>query len=67
MHWAGKFDGQRIYITKRKDRSPLLILYAETSRGKAKQLCQIGLKHFGDVDPEEPCVHLLGDLWRSSV
>lgn len=54
MYWQGRYDHKRISITKRKDRSPLLILYMDTNAGKTKQLCQLALKHFGDVDLEEP-------------
>jgi hypothetical protein len=56
--WEGvTSDGYKVTITRKEDRTPLLILYrygGETEKnGKLKQLCQVALKVFGDVeDPD---------------
>ena len=53
--WEGETkDGYKVMITRKADRTPLLILYRRAEgKAKEKQLCQVALKVFGDVeDPD---------------
>jgi hypothetical protein len=43
-----------VWITHRKDRTPILCLYEKTGGESAKQICQITIKHFGNPDEEVP-------------
>jgi len=49
--WEGEHEGSKIFITYRKDRSPILVLYKETDEDN-KQLCQVHVRHWGDAASE---------------
>ena len=46
-------DGADVYIARRADRSPLLVLFEEVSNGGTdkvtKQMCQVAIKQMGDI------------------
>ena len=55
--WDGVRGDDKLSI-KKPDRTPLLILFAHQNGEKAeKQLCQVALKVFGDVDAEDRLLH----------
>ena len=56
--WEGKMklDETRLTIKRKPDRTPLLILFKHPQGEKEKQLCQVAVKVFGDVDAQ--------DLWQ---
>ena len=56
--WEGVRGDAKLSIKKKPDRTPLLILFAHQNGEKAeKQLCQVALKVFGDVDAEDRLLH----------
>ena len=50
--WSTNTEKSHVFVSFRKDRSPLLILFEEEGDAKAKQLVQLHVKNFGD-DPME--------------
>ena len=53
LMWEGKCqDKSRCYISFRKDRSPILVLYGNKGDAGCSQLCQIAVKYFGDPDAQ---------------
>ena len=57
--WEGKLASDattKLSIKRKPDRTPLLILFKCAPGEKEKQLCQVALKVFGDVEAK--------DLWQ---
>ena len=49
--WQGTHGEKRVYIARRKDRHPLLIMFRERGEGsKAEQLCQVRIDIWGSDD-----------------
>lgn len=42
--------GMKLMIKRKPDRTPLLILFKYTDGSREKQICQVALKVFGDID-----------------
>ena len=67
--WEGLKGDHKVTINRKIDRQPLLILYrhGDEESTKTKQLCQVALKVFGDVDAPDRRPHAKSCLNSQSM